>query len=52
MYTVKAFNAVYNDYAEYFERGGDTEPGDIIAKMNGVNLWQGYTWQSLSWRAI
>lgn len=27
----KVFNAVWNDYAELFERGEDTEPGDIIA---------------------
>lgn len=26
----KIFNAVYNDYAEWFERGSYTEPGDII----------------------
>ena len=25
----KVFNAVWNDYAEYFERGEQTEPGDI-----------------------
>ncbi|MDO5598157.1 MAG: hypothetical protein Q4F92_07365 [Acidaminococcus sp.] len=27
----QVFNAVYNDYAEFFPRGGDTERGDIIA---------------------
>ena len=27
----KVYNAVWNDYAEYFERGCETEPGDIIA---------------------
>jgi len=27
----KVVNAYYNDYAEYFERGGETETGDIIA---------------------
>lgn len=27
----KVFNAVYNDYAEFFERGEPTEEGDIIA---------------------
>lgn len=26
----KVYNAIYNDYAEYFPRGEDTEPGDII----------------------
>ena len=25
------YNAVYNDYAEFFPRGEETEPGDIIA---------------------
>ena len=27
----KVYNAEWNDYAEFFERGGDTEVGDIIA---------------------
>lgn len=27
----KVYNAVYNDYAEFFEKGEETEPGDIIA---------------------
>lgn len=27
----KVFNAVWNDYAEYFPKGEDTEAGDIIA---------------------
>ena len=27
----KVYNAVWNDYAEFFERGADTEPGDIVA---------------------
>lgn len=27
----KVFGAVYNDYAEFFPRGEDTSPGDIIA---------------------
>jgi len=27
----QVFNAVYNDYAEFFPRGGETERGDIIA---------------------
>lgn len=27
----KAYGAVYNDYAEFFPRGGETAPGDIIA---------------------
>ena len=27
----RVYNAVYNDYAEYFPRGEETEPGDIIA---------------------
>lgn len=27
----KVYNAYYNDYAEFFPRGGDTQTGDIIA---------------------
>jgi hypothetical protein len=27
----KVYNAVFNDYAEFFERGEETEPGDIIS---------------------
>ena len=27
----RVYNAVYNDYAEYFPRGEETEPGDLIA---------------------
>ena len=27
----KCYGAVYNDYAEFFPRGEDTKPGDIIA---------------------
>ena len=27
----KVYGAVYNDYAEWFPRGCDTKPGDIIA---------------------
>lgn len=27
----RVYNAVYNDYAEYFPRGEETEPGDIVA---------------------
>lgn len=26
----KIFNAVYNDYAEYFEKGESVEPGDVV----------------------
>lgn len=31
MTATKVFNAVYNDYAEYFARGGETEAGELIA---------------------
>lgn len=31
IHAAKVYNAVYNDYAEFFPRGEDTEPGDIIA---------------------
>lgn len=31
LYATRVYNAVYNDYAEYFERGCDyIEPGDVI----------------------
>lgn len=30
-YASRQYSAVYNDYAEWFPRGEDTEPGDIIA---------------------
>lgn len=37
---VRAYNAVYNDYAEFFPRGEDTEPGDIIALDDSVDQEQ------------
>ena len=33
----KVFNAVWNDYAEFFERGEETEVGDIIALDENSN---------------
>lgn len=33
----KVYNAVYNDYAEFFPRGEDTEPGDIIGLLDCEN---------------
>ena len=30
IYATKVYNAVWNDYAEFYERGEYTEPGDII----------------------
>lgn len=30
VYAEHVYNAVYNDYAEYFPRGEETEPGDVI----------------------
>lgn len=36
----RAYNAVYNDYAEFFPRGEDTEPGDIIALDDSVDQEQ------------
>lgn len=33
----KCYGAVYNDYAEFFPRGEDTEPGDIIALDENSN---------------
>lgn len=37
----QVFNAVYNDYAEFFPRGGDTERGDIIA-CDETSTWEKY----------
>lgn len=36
-YATRVYNAVYknNDYAEFFERAEDTEPGDVISYING-----------------
>lgn len=31
LHATQVFNAVYNDLAEFFRRGEETEPGDIIA---------------------
>ena len=36
----KVYNAVYNDYAEFFPRGGDTQRGDIIALDESTNKEQ------------
>lgn len=36
----KVYNAVYNDYAEFFPRGGDTQRGDIIALDETTNKEQ------------
>ena len=34
-YATKVFNAVYNDYAEYFEKGSNNlEPGDVLEVNN------------------
>lgn len=30
LYATRVYNAVYNDYAEYFEKGEVTEPGDLV----------------------
>lgn len=37
---IRAYNAVYNDYAEFFPRGEDTGPGDIIALDDSVDQEQ------------
>lgn len=38
-YATKIFNAVYNDYAEYFEKGQrDLEPGDVL-EVNDNGLY-------------
>lgn len=36
----KVYNAVYNDFAEFFPRGGDTQRGDIIALDETTNKEQ------------
>lgn len=36
------YNAVWNDYAEYFPRGENTEPGDIIALNNNDDIKELY----------
>lgn len=36
----KVYNAVWNDYAEYFPKGEETEPGDIIALDNNSDKEQ------------
>lgn len=36
----KVFNAVYNDYAEWFERGDDTKEGEIVALDETANKEQ------------
>lgn len=36
----KVYNAVWNDYAEYFERGEKTEPGDICCLDTNSNTEQ------------
>ena len=40
----KIFNAVYNDYAEFFEknRGSMILPGDVVGKIKGENLYDIY----------
>jgi hypothetical protein len=30
LYATRVYNAVYNDYAEYFEKGEALEPGDVV----------------------
>lgn len=29
-FATRVYNAVYNDYAEYFEKGDELEPGDVV----------------------
>jgi hypothetical protein len=30
LYATRVYNAVFNDYAEYFEKKGELEPGDVV----------------------
>lgn len=36
----RVYNAVYNDYAEFFQKGEETEPGDIIALDENSSIEQ------------
>lgn len=47
----KVYNAVYNDYAEFFPRGGDTQRGDIIALDETSNKEQ-YSKATFSSRCV
>lgn len=35
----KGYNATFNDYAEWFLKGEDVEPGDVLAKLPGSNVY-------------
>lgn len=35
LYATRVYNAYYNDYAEFFEKGEELEPGDVISKKKG-----------------
>lgn len=37
LYATRLYGAVYNDYAEYFEKGEEVEAGDVIAKDPNSN---------------
>lgn len=39
LYATRIYNAVYNDYAEFFEKGEEVEPGDLISKKKGENKY-------------
>lgn len=47
----KVYNAVYNDYAEFFPRGGDTQRGDIIA-LNETSNKEQYSKATFSSRCV
>lgn len=38
-YATRVYNAVFNDYAEYFEKGENVEAGDVIMKAPGSNKY-------------
>ena len=39
LYATRVYGAVYNDYAEFFEKGEEVEPGDVISKKKGENKY-------------
>ena len=39
LYASRVYNAYYNDYAEFFEKGEELEPGDVICKNQMKNKY-------------
>lgn len=52
-YATKVFNAIYNDYAEYFKKDEPTEPGDIVElNLNGDGYIKSKTYASKLVRGV